>query len=233
MYNDWRDNHRVIIDNFLRFLNNKSDDFVLKGGTALLTCYNLDRFSEDIDLDGKNNRNITKIVDDFCNINGYSYTMPKDTDTTKRFMINYNNDTKKLKVEVSYRRTNIKETEYTKINNILVYNINELCLMKAMAYSGRDKIRDLYDICFICNNYWDKLSDNVKDTIRVAIEYKGLEQFEYIVKDQKDELINNDVLEDEFLKLYDKLGLLSEEAEDNYIFNEESSDEDEEEEDEL
>ena len=168
MYNDWRDNHRVIIDNFLRFLNTRSDDFVLKGGTALLTCYNLDRFSEDIDLDSKNKRNITKIVDDFCNINGYSYTIPKDTDTTKRFMINYNNDdTKKLKVEVSYRRTNIKETEYTKINNILVYNINELCLMKAMAYSGRDNIRDLYDICFICNNYF-KITYNLPYKIFIA-----------------------------------------------------------------
>ena len=81
--------------------------------------------------------------------------------------------------------------------------------MKASAYSGRDKIRDLYDICFICNNYWNELSEDVKSFIRIAIEYKGLEQFEYIIKDQKDELIDNKKLEDDFLKMYDKLGILS------------------------
>ena len=103
----------------------------------------------------------------------------------------------------------ILKSEITKINGILVYNINEICLMKASAYSGRDKIRDLYDICFICNNYWNELSEDVKSFIRIAVEYKGLEQFEYIIKDQKDELIDNKKLEDDFLKMYDKLGILS------------------------
>ncbi|MBO5004360.1 MAG: hypothetical protein J6D03_03740 [Clostridia bacterium] len=76
--------------------------------------------------------------------------------------------------------------------------------------TGRDKIRDLYDVCYICNNFWDELSNDVKNMIRVAVEYKGLEQFEYVIKDQKDELINNEKLETEFLKMYEKLGLLSE-----------------------
>lgn len=229
MYNDWRDEHRIVIDSFLEFLNKKSEEFILKGGTALLTCYNLDRFSEDIDLDSKSKRNIEKIIEDFCKKNGYTYTIPKNTDTTKRFMIQYNNELKKLKVEVSYRRNNIKETEYTKINNILVYNINELCLMKSMAYTGRDKIRDLYDICFICNNYWNKLSDDVKNSLRVAFEYKGLEQFEFVVKDQKDELINNEKLANDFIKVFDKLGLLSDiEAKDKFEQNNAESDEDEE-----
>lgn len=84
--------------------------------------------------------------------------------------------------------------------------------MKANAYSGRDKIRDLYDICFICNHYWENLSEDVKSLIRVAVEYKGIEQFEYIVRDQKDELIDNKKLIDDFLKTYEKLGLLSEET---------------------
>lgn len=74
----------------------------------------------------------------------------------------------------------------------------------------RDKIRDLYDVCYICNNFWDELSNDVKNMIRVAVEYKGLEQFEYVIKDQKDELINNEKLETEFLKMYEKLGLLLE-----------------------
>ena len=85
--------------------------------------------------------------------------------------------------------------------------------MKASAYSGRDKIRDLYDICYICNNYWKELSEDVKNMIRVAVEYKGLEQFEYVIKDQKDELIDNEKLTIDFLKMYHKLGLLVEKDE--------------------
>lgn len=45
MYNDWRDKHQNVINEFLNFLNKKTDDFILKGGTSLLICYNLDRFS--------------------------------------------------------------------------------------------------------------------------------------------------------------------------------------------
>lgn len=232
-YNDWRDEHYKVISDFLTYLNKKTGDFILKGGTSLLTCYGLDRFSEDIDLDAKSKRNIEKIINDFCRQYNYLYRVPKDTDTTKRFLIEYKNEEKLLKIEVSYRRNYINENEITNINGINVYNINQICLMKANAYSGRDKIRDLYDICFICNNYWDKLSEDVKNFIRVAVEYKGIEQFEYIIKDQKDELINNEKLETDFLKTYERLGLLSENDNENNIKIEiqenETEDEDEDE----
>lgn len=212
-YNDWRDRHFEVITEFLTYLNSKTENFILKGGTSLLMCYKLDRFSEDIDLDATSKRKIEKIVEDFCNIKHYTYRVPKDTDTTKRYLIDYDDMGKSLKVEVSYRRSHIDESEITKINGIRVYNINQICLMKASAYSGRDKIRDLYDICYICNNYWKELSEDVKNMIRVAVEYKGLDQFEYAIKDQKDELIDNEKLTIDFLKMYHKLGLLVEKDE--------------------
>lgn len=207
---DWRKEHHEVIMQFLKYLNKKTDDFILKGGTSLLACYDLDRFSEDIDLDARSKRNFRKVIDDFCKMNNYTYKVPKDTDTTKRFLIHYN-DGKSLKIEVSYRRNFINEDEITNINEINVYKISQLALMKSNAYSGRDKIRDLYDLCFICNNYWDDLSNDAKNIIRVAVEYKGIEQFEYVIKDQKDELIDNKKLMNDFLKMYEKLGLLSEE----------------------
>ena len=46
--------HLEIIKEFLNTLsqnNYAKDNFTLKGGTALLMCYGLDRFSTDIDLD--------------------------------------------------------------------------------------------------------------------------------------------------------------------------------------
>lgn len=42
------------------------------------------------------------------------------------------------------------------------------------------------------------------------MEYKSIKQFEYIIKDKKHELIDNKKLEDNFLQVYNKLGLLTE-----------------------
>jgi predicted nucleotidyltransferase component of viral defense system len=204
---DWQIAHGKVIDAFLEYLNDKSNDFVLKGGTALLSCYNLDRFSEDIDLDGKS-RNIEEIVNTFCKKSGYAYRIAKDTDTVKRYMINYGDNGRPLKIEVSYRRREIDAEEITKINGILVYNLNDLTVMKTNAYTSRDKIRDLYDVTFICNHYFDQLNPQTISLLRSAIEYKGIEQFDYIVKEQHDELIDEKKLAGDFLSMYDKLGLL-------------------------
>lgn len=219
MNQDWRKQHGEIISDFLHVLNEKTNTYILKGGTALMMCYNLDRFSEDIDLDSTGGKNIKKIIESYCINNGYTYRIAKDTDTVQRFMLSYGNEQKPLKIEISYRNKNIKPSSYTTINNIKVYTIENLCLMKSTAYNARDKIRDLYDITYICNNYWDELSDNVKDVVTMNIEYKGLEQFDYLISTQKDELIDNDKLSNDFLELYDRLGLMidSEELENSTI----------------
>lgn len=212
---EWQTEHFKVISDFLTQLNAVTSDFVLKGGTSLMMCYNLDRFSEDIDLDARRgNKNIEQIVDVFCKQYNYAYNVNKDTDTVKRYMIHYTEKRNKpLKVEISYRRRSIGNDETTNINGIEVYNIDSLCIMKASAYQARDKIRDLYDICFLCNNYWDYLSEGAINALRTSVEYKGIEQFDYIVRDQADELIDKDKLADDFLLMYDKLGLLYTEEE--------------------
>lgn len=145
----------------------------------------------------------------FAKKNNYSYNVNKDTDTVKRFMIHYTEQySKPLKVEISYRRKHIGEDEITNINGIEVYTINSLCYMKSSAYQARDKIRDLYDVCFLCNNYWESLSEGAINALRTSVEYKGIEQFDYIIRVQSDELIDSEKLADDFLKMYDKLGLL-------------------------
>ena len=92
-----RKQHYNVMYELLMYINKQTDTFVLKGGTALLMCYNLHRFSEDIDFNSTN-KNIDKYIAGFCNMYGYSYVMSKDTSTTKRFKIHYNNDDKYLKV---------------------------------------------------------------------------------------------------------------------------------------
>jgi hypothetical protein len=80
--------------------------------------------------------------------------------------------------------------------------------MKINAYTNRDKIRDLYDVTFICKRFFDQLSLQTIALLRSAVEYKGIEQFDFLIKDQQDELIDNKKLAEDFLDMYDRLGLL-------------------------
>ncbi len=70
--------------------------------------------------------------------------------------------------------------------------------MKINAYTNRDKIRDLYDVTFIYSNYSDHLSHQTVALLRSAVEYKGLEQFDYIIQNQEDELIDSNKLSEDF-----------------------------------
>ena len=47
---NWRDLHGKVIKEFLSYINEQTESFILKGGTALAQCYSLNRFSEDIEL---------------------------------------------------------------------------------------------------------------------------------------------------------------------------------------
>ncbi len=76
---------------------------VFKGCTALLLCYELDRFSEDIDLDLEKSFNLETAIKDASRKIGIvidSINIPKDTETTKRYKIHYNGDIY-LKIETS------------------------------------------------------------------------------------------------------------------------------------
>lgn len=61
---------------YLLLLNKRTDQFILKGGTALARCYGLDRFSEDIDLDGTK-QDIKEITKRFCDRFGFTLRVAK------------------------------------------------------------------------------------------------------------------------------------------------------------
>lgn len=206
--------HEEIIDKFLKYLSVMDAKFVLKGGTALMKCYGLDRFSEDIDLDG-DGVNFIEICEQFCKEHNFAGRVTQNTDTIKRFMIHYSESfmEKPLKIELSARRRFIPQEETVVINGILTYRLDMLAGQKCQAYTSRDKIRDLYDITFICKNYFTELSAVTIQALRGIVEYKGLEQFDYLVTTQKDELIDEKKLELDFLTMIDKLGLLYTEEE--------------------
>ena len=170
-------------------------------------CYHLNRFSEDIDLDAEK-ENIIHHIQNFCKLNHYDYRIAKDTPTVKRAFIHYGNTEKPLKIEVSYRNKQLPYGEIRNINRISVYSIERLAQMKSNAYNARDKIRDLFDLAFIVNNYYNELAPSTLSIIADALQYKGLEQVDYVLSTQHDELIDSDMLIESFLKMHDKLGLL-------------------------
>lgn len=51
----WQLKHKSLMIDLLLWLNNRSYDYILVGGTALMFCYGLTRFSDDIEFHNSNN----------------------------------------------------------------------------------------------------------------------------------------------------------------------------------
>ena len=80
-------------------------------------------------------------------------------------------------------------------------------MMKINAYLNRDRIRDLYDISYIIENYWDALNSVVQNSFTYALSEKGLTQFDLVICQQNDNLIDKGKLLEKFLLAYEKIGL--------------------------
>ena len=95
---------------------------------------------------------------------------------------------------IRYRSRSISANTHHRVNGIEVYTIDRICQLKTGAYQGRDKIRDLYDICFICDRYFADLSESTKEQLKDALTYKGFDYFDYVTSTQDDALIDKDAL---------------------------------------
>ena len=205
---DWTTRHGQAMADFLQYLNSRTSNLVLKGGTALTQCYGLTRFSEDLDFDGIS-REIGAILISFARERGYGLSVGKDTETVQRFYLDYGVANHRLKVETSYRRQHIPEEDVVKVAGITVYTINRLASQKGVAYGARERLRDLNDVAFMINNHAEQIHPETISAIRDAVAFKGIEQFDYLIETQHDELINTDVLAVEFLTMWEKLGLFT------------------------
>lgn len=115
----------------------------LKGGSALLFCYNLDRHSEDLDFDSPVKLNLKSKITQALKESGVlvtNFKTVKDTATTTRHKLVYesNGIIGNLKIEV---KNNIQATNFIKVNGINTYCINDLFDMKMQA-ANRETGRD-------------------------------------------------------------------------------------------
>lgn len=149
---------------------------VLKGGTALLLIYGLNRFSEDLDFDSTKPLNLDGRINDAAqkqNITIESIKLKKETPTTKRYIIFYESDegSGRLKIETSFRISEIPMQDITVIDGVKTYRIENLISQKLEALDGRSKVRDIYDVNYLTEKYGssfkkdqiEKLSQLTKD----------------------------------------------------------------------
>jgi|GEM_PF-670680 len=161
---------------------------VLKGGTALMLCYGLDRFSEDLDLDIKESYSGNGTINLINTLKGIQHSdfqiqnvaVKKDTPTVTRYMVDYlnkvDNERSKLKIEISYR-TPAPENNVHFINGVNVLDVGEITKFKIGSVidkeqDSRTKARDLYDAAFIAKKYPETLSDeHLNQLADLNIEY--------------------------------------------------------------
>lgn len=138
-----------------------STPMVLKGGTALMLCYGLNRYSEDLDFNSPIKLNLENKIKSLKPI-GYVFediALTKDTSTTTRYKLKYSYGSFKetLKFDISHR-DGISPSEVESINGINVYRIESLINQKIVAALDRTAIRDIYDLNFLAKNYSKKFT---------------------------------------------------------------------------
>jgi acyl carrier protein len=197
--------------------------FILKGGTALLLAYGLDRFSEDLDFDSTKAIRLENRIKDAIKfpIQIKSIDILKDTDTVTRYRLVYDSPQRKenrLKIEISYR-THCPET-FQLIQGIKVYDIPSLIEQKLLAIEHRTQARDLYDIHFLATHYGHAFSESQKQHVSSFLlsDLNALEERFTPAFDDDDILASHDISRI-ILGLHEAFGLKQSRKESDVLFD--------------
>jgi predicted nucleotidyltransferase component of viral defense system len=143
------------------------DTLVFKGGTALMICQNLDRFSEDLDFTATTKNDAEKII---THIQKFLQEQDIETEVehvettpiSKSFYLRFKGPTyngtrqttRKIEIDISFREDVKQETEPTRILHpykdtptfyIQCMSLEEILAEKIRAILTRQKARDVYD----------------------------------------------------------------------------------------
>lgn len=147
-------------DILLYDLSRSTLDFVFKGGTALYKFYGLPRFSEDLDFSCSDIASVKSTVTNIFNKRNISLGSENkvyDSHLIKglfKGVFTINNDIRldfsKSKVnhfEVKHYRSKFAELPDFLIN---VMSLEEIFVEKVSALTSRNKIRDFFDVYYLC-----------------------------------------------------------------------------------
>lgn len=160
------------------------NNFVLKGGTALLLAYGLPRFSEDLDFDGRQwHVDPTDKIERGASRAGIQVHEVKRTFATeikRKHKVGYaGRGSKDLKVEFSYRQAEvIDDAEVTTVDGIKVYTIEKIAQQKVKVLGERTKPRDIFDVSFITQYYPDAITDQDVLALDAYIAERGMNWIE-------------------------------------------------------
>lgn len=179
--------HQQIMQAICEVIHDEGKPLVLKGGTALLLGYDLQRFSEDLDFDLtaplKGHLNvesicraaIKKLAGRGIQVGIANFYEPKKTETTHRcrpmFSRKDGQPSFPIKIEIS-RRTIPDPGTITTINGITIYSISEIARLKLLAAREdeskpyRTAARDLHDLAFIAARWSPELPAELIDQLQ-------------------------------------------------------------------
>jgi uncharacterized protein len=147
------------------------EKFIFKGGTCLMICYNIDRFSEDLDFNLTEDIDIEYLLSNIRSfLNKYNINIDYNIIKKKHFedcfiyfygplFKNTNNTRCKIKLDFS-KRKDYKKTNIIKVNHIYnefpvfyikTLSLSEIFSEKIRAIMERNKSRDLYDLNYLIN----------------------------------------------------------------------------------
>ena len=201
--------HLEVMTEICHYFNRKRMPMVLKGGTALKLCYGLDRFSEDLDFDCAKSLNLeSSIAAVFAqlgktqaNLRNPEISVTKDTQTVKRYRIIYAGDIN-LKLETSLRGTP-RDEDLIELNGILTYKIEKLIQQKLRALNGRTAARDLHDVIYLYEHFFDSFEEGELDEIEALYRNQSAVIDEYNSAYSEDTILSTSDLLDDLAKLID------------------------------
>ena len=175
----WRQERIHVMKKILSYLG---DEYVVKGGAALMLFYHLDRRSETLELDTKGSlAKVEKVLPKIAKENRWKYHVLESTDSAVRIIIDYGGQKGDgdcpLILEVSGRNKKLLDADVFKINkteNVSVYDWKVLIDMKLAAFTKEENIRDFYDLAFFISRRPDLFSNEQLLQIKTVMEYKGL-----------------------------------------------------------
>ena len=166
------------------YQNNKSDQILFKGGTALRIVLSSPRFSEDLDFTGINvsHQEIENIINNTLNNiekSGIEVDISESKQTSGGFLaiVTFNIfDLKpKIQIEISLRKGKNVKGEPVVVQNIFIpsYVLVQMPLLdlineKILALLTRQKPRDFYDYYYLLSNNYPQVKE--KENLQKVLE---------------------------------------------------------------
>ncbi len=146
----------------LETLSKANKPLILKGDSALMFFYQLDRISTDLEFEAMEQTDIYSLLSEKFDV-FYS----QNTNTIKRYKVNIGL-TNPLKIEISLKEK--ESLQYKNLNGINVYSIDSIFKQKLENIKHKTLAHDLYDIAFILDNYFSKLSIESKEEAKTFLD---------------------------------------------------------------